>query len=157
MKNNWLKRIINCICDKMLIIILISTYALIMAIIFDATKDVDIGGFISSKLNLGETYTYEDTTEEDYIDQLYEEMIENEELTRREKLAQEYIEDKMYQEMVEEYGVFDDEHIVYIAPYSGERYHFNRNCKGLESAKSVEEIKRQDARDEGYTLCGFED
>jgi hypothetical protein len=72
-------------------------------------------------------------------------------------MAEEYIEDSMVREMIEENGAFDGDQIVYIAPYSGERYHFSKDCKGLESSESVEEIKRQDAHYEGYTLCGFED
>ncbi|MCF0229903.1 MAG: fibronectin type III domain-containing protein [Parasporobacterium sp.] len=45
---------------------------------------------------------------------------------------------------------------VYIAPYSGERYHYNRNCRGLRNARYIEKISLSDAKSYGYTLCGYE-
>lgn len=58
--------------------------------------------------------------------------------------------------MIEEYGAFDGDQIVYIAPYSGERYHYNKDCEGLEDAKSVDEMELGEAQEQGYTPCGFE-
>ena len=46
---------------------------------------------------------------------------------------------------------------VYIAPYSGKKYHYNKNCRGLSSARSIEKVSLSYARSEGYGLCGWED
>lgn len=45
--------------------------------------------------------------------------------------------------------------IVYIAPHSGERYHYNKSCEGLEDAMSVDEMELGEAQEQGYTECGF--
>lgn len=46
--------------------------------------------------------------------------------------------------------------MVWIAPTSGQRYHFNSNCRGLNRAKSTQQITEEQAKSQGYTLCGFE-
>lgn len=43
--------------------------------------------------------------------------------------------------------------IVYIAPYSGKRYHRSRECRGLRNARSVASTNRDKARADGYTPC----
>ena len=45
---------------------------------------------------------------------------------------------------------------VYITP-TGTKYHFNKNCRGLNNAKSVSAVSLDTARNKGYTLCGWED
>lgn len=47
--------------------------------------------------------------------------------------------------------------MVYVAPYSGQRYHFNENCRGLRTANYVSELTLEQAISSGYTLCGYED
>lgn len=44
---------------------------------------------------------------------------------------------------------------VYIAPFSGVRYHTNINCEGLENATTTKKISLAEALKEGYTLCGY--
>lgn len=46
--------------------------------------------------------------------------------------------------------------IVYIAPNSGKKYHLNRNCRGLNKAKSVVSISLSEALSKGYEKCGWE-
>ncbi|MGX7351535.1 hypothetical protein RU97_GL000953 [Enterococcus canis] len=46
---------------------------------------------------------------------------------------------------------------VYIAPNSGKKYHFDKNCRGLKAAKSIKTMKLPEAQKAGYTLCRFED
>lgn len=50
-----------------------------------------------------------------------------------------------------------DTRTVYIAPESGRKYHFDRNCRGLTNADRVVTMTLGEARAEGYTLCGWED
>jgi len=45
---------------------------------------------------------------------------------------------------------------VYIAPYGGTKYHYDKYCKGLINAKSIEKIALSTAKKQGYTLCGWE-
>jgi len=47
--------------------------------------------------------------------------------------------------------------IVYIAGYSGTKYHFDKYCKGLKNAKIVSNISLSSAKSRGYSLCGWED
>lgn len=49
------------------------------------------------------------------------------------------------------------EKVVYIAPYSGTKYHYNPNCRGLSNANSIQEISLSEAQSLGYGLCGWED
>lgn len=49
------------------------------------------------------------------------------------------------------------EQTVYIAPDSGEKYHFSQGCRGLSRANSTLAISLSDAQAQGYTLCGWED
>jgi len=42
---------------------------------------------------------------------------------------------------------------VYIAPYSGKRWHTTRNCRGLGRARSVEAISLSEATARGLTPC----
>lgn len=46
---------------------------------------------------------------------------------------------------------------VYIAPKSGRKYHFDSHCRGLNNAKSISSTTESKAKNEGYTLCGWED
>ncbi|BDR58705.1 hypothetical protein [Xylocopilactobacillus apicola] len=46
--------------------------------------------------------------------------------------------------------------MVWIAPTSGKRYHFDPNCRGLNRAKSTTQMTKDNAVAQGYTLCGFE-
>jgi len=45
---------------------------------------------------------------------------------------------------------------VYIAPYSGTKYHYNKNCRGLSSARSISKVSFSYAKNNGYGLCGWE-
>ena len=42
---------------------------------------------------------------------------------------------------------------VYVAPYSGTKYHCTRSCRGLRNARSVERISKRSAQAQGYTKC----
>lgn len=44
---------------------------------------------------------------------------------------------------------------VYIAPYSGQRYHSSSNCEGLLYANKIQAIKLNDAVNKGYSPCGY--
>lgn len=47
--------------------------------------------------------------------------------------------------------------MVWIAPNSGKKYHYDQNCRGLRRANgNITQITEQQAKDQGYTLCGFE-
>lgn len=46
---------------------------------------------------------------------------------------------------------------VWIAPQSGEKYHYDPNCRGLSNANSIVEITLEQAQLQGYDLCGWED
>ena len=46
---------------------------------------------------------------------------------------------------------------VFIAPYSGKKYHYNKNCRGLSNANSIKSVSLSTAKNQGYTLCGWED
>ncbi|MFD1432641.1 hypothetical protein [Lacticaseibacillus yichunensis] len=46
---------------------------------------------------------------------------------------------------------------VYVAPLSGKKYHFDKNCRALKNAKSIQTLTLKVAIQEGYTLCGYED
>ena len=45
---------------------------------------------------------------------------------------------------------------VYIATYSGKKYHYNKNCRGLSNARSISRVTLSTAKNKGYGLCGFE-
>lgn len=47
--------------------------------------------------------------------------------------------------------------VVYVAPHSGSKYHYDPNCRGLNNANSVVEMSLSDAQSQGYGLCGWED
>lgn len=49
-----------------------------------------------------------------------------------------------------------NQQMVYIAPDSGRKYHYNPNCRGLNNANSVVSIPLSEAQG-SYGLCGFED
>lgn len=42
---------------------------------------------------------------------------------------------------------------VYVAPYSGTRYHCIRSCRGLRRARSIQRMTKRNARAAGYTKC----
>lgn len=46
---------------------------------------------------------------------------------------------------------------VFIAPESGNRYHYSSNCRGLKKANSIVEVTIEDAMARGLTICGYED
>ncbi|MCB5951496.1 hypothetical protein LI951_05410 [Enterococcus sp. BWT-B8] len=48
------------------------------------------------------------------------------------------------------------EHLVYVAPESGTKYHYSSTCRGLRNANSVISMHESEAL-ANYTLCGFED
>lgn len=55
-------------------------------------------------------------------------------------------------------NTFDDEdeeseEIVYIAPYSGTKYHLDEFCRGLSNAREVESMSLEDAELDGYEAC----
>jgi endonuclease YncB( thermonuclease family) len=47
--------------------------------------------------------------------------------------------------------------IVYIATFSGTKYHYDRNCKALKCSMNVNNLSLSEAKNRGYTLCGWED
>lgn len=49
------------------------------------------------------------------------------------------------------------ESTVYVATQSGSKYHFDPNCRGLNNANSVSSMDINQAKAQGYTLCGWED
>ena len=42
---------------------------------------------------------------------------------------------------------------VYIAPYSGTKYHAKKSCRGLRNARETEKITKKEAKEQGYTAC----
>lgn len=48
------------------------------------------------------------------------------------------------------------EPVVYMATKSGTKYHFDKNCKGLRTAKNIEEATELEAIELGLDLCGYE-
>lgn len=47
--------------------------------------------------------------------------------------------------------------MVWIAPKSGRKYHYDQSCRGLRRANgNIQQISEQQAKYEGYTLYGFE-
>lgn len=42
---------------------------------------------------------------------------------------------------------------VYVAPYSGTKYHCTQSCRGLSRANSVVKITKKSAKEQGYTKC----
>ena len=51
----------------------------------------------------------------------------------------------------------EDGWLVYVAPKSGNKYHYDRNCRGLKKADSIEVMTESEAKAHGYGLCGYED
>ena len=49
-----------------------------------------------------------------------------------------------------------NQQMVWIAPQSGRRYHFDATCRGLRRANSTVQMTLQAAQAQGYTLCGYE-
>lgn len=49
----------------------------------------------------------------------------------------------------------NDQQTVYVTA-SGNKYHFDRNCRGLRRANSVSSMTLAEARGRGYTKCAFE-
>lgn len=48
--------------------------------------------------------------------------------------------------------------VVYIAPTSGKKFHYNPNCRGLRRARgNITKISKKSAVSRGYTLCKWED
>lgn len=45
---------------------------------------------------------------------------------------------------------------VWIAPNHGKKYHYVKNCRGLNNAKHKKRITLKKAKKSGYTLCGWE-
>ena len=53
--------------------------------------------------------------------------------------------------------VASTEQVVYVAPQSGKKYHFDPGCRGLRTANSTVQMSVSEAQSQGYGLCGFED
>ena len=51
---------------------------------------------------------------------------------------------------------YEDSDMVFIAPYSGVKYHRTSECEGLSNARSIESITLDNAIEQGYGLCGYE-
>lgn len=51
----------------------------------------------------------------------------------------------------------DEERLVYIAPDSGTKYHFDPNCRALKKANFTNQLTLSEALAQGYSLCGHED
>lgn len=49
-----------------------------------------------------------------------------------------------------------NQQMVWIAPQSGRRYHFDATCRGLRRANSTVQMTLQEAQAQGYTHCGYE-
>ncbi|MCT2884898.1 hypothetical protein HCC74_04660 [Lentilactobacillus parabuchneri] len=45
---------------------------------------------------------------------------------------------------------------VWIAPNHGKRYHYSKNCRGLNTAGYKRHVTRHWARSHGYRLCHWE-
>lgn len=50
---------------------------------------------------------------------------------------------------------FSPDKSVYVAPYSGTKYHSSSGCEGLENAISIKKMSITDAKDQGYKPCGY--
>lgn len=61
------------------------------------------------------------------------------------------------QRMADEQAAQSSVEIVYVATQSGEKYHYDQNCRGLSQANTIAELTKHDAIGQGYTLCGWED
>lgn len=46
--------------------------------------------------------------------------------------------------------------MIYYAPQSGNKYHYNQSCRGLSRANSVATMSLTEAQSLGYDLCGWE-
>ncbi|MCL2157050.1 MAG: thermonuclease family protein [Methanobrevibacter sp.] len=57
---------------------------------------------------------------------------------------------------IQKSGTSSNSGSVYIATYSGTKYHFNKNCRGLSNSRSTTKISLSTAKSRGYTLCGWE-
>ena len=42
---------------------------------------------------------------------------------------------------------------VYVAPYSGTKYHKTKKCRGLKNARKIDKISRSRAKKLGYKKC----
>ena len=42
---------------------------------------------------------------------------------------------------------------VYIAPENGEKFHWNKDCRGLRNANRIEKLSKKNAKELGYTKC----
>lgn len=49
-----------------------------------------------------------------------------------------------------------NQQMVWVAPQSGRRYHFDLTCRGLRRANGTVQMTLQEAQAQGYTLCGYE-
>lgn len=49
-----------------------------------------------------------------------------------------------------------NQQMVWVAPQSGRRYHFDPTCRGLRRANGTVQMTLQEAQAQGYTLCGYE-
>ncbi len=70
------------------------------------------------------------------------------------KAAQEQAAAKAAQEQA---AAQQTEQVVYVAPQSGKKYHFDSGCRGLNNANSIVSMPLSQAQTQGYTLCGWED
>ena len=97
----------------------------------------------------GDTSDY--NNEQQYSEEYYDDSGEND-YEYEKKL---YEAESYYDEFTETHG-YPPDTPVYIAPYSGTKFHSWEGCKGLENARSIEQITLYDAINGGYDLCGYE-
>lgn len=45
---------------------------------------------------------------------------------------------------------------VYIAPYQGKKYHFDKRCRGLRKARTLKKVSVKWAKQHGYKVCKIE-
>lgn len=126
--------------------------------LFKRIKSIATCIFIVGAVCLGieaDTSSSEDTSyynnEQQYSEEYYENSSEdNDEYEKKLYEAELY-----YDEFTEIYG-YPPDTPVYIAPYSGTKFHIWEECEGLENAIEVEQITLDDAINNGYDLCGYE-
>ncbi|MBO3445702.1 hypothetical protein [Clostridium sp. CCUG 7971] len=94
----------------------------------------------------------------EYEARLYEEAenVEKEYTDYQEEILNEDIENGEYEAWLNGKKYTNQDKEVYIAPYSGKRYHYNSNCEGLQSANEISKIMYNEATSKGYTPCRYE-
>lgn len=147
MKNERLKRVIDRVYKFVILPLFSIALCVVLGIVIwgfikpqeisDSTREVESGDFYESE-----------------ADKLIDKNAEQEKQNEYERQFEEDHHEELYNKPTN--NNITENKIVYIAPHSGERYHLNKDCKGLEDAKSIKEMVLSEAQEEGYTLCGFE-